>query len=75
MLCKFEVCNYLKKMGKKFLGLILIYLIYSCTPNTEYKNLISDPETYNAVVKNLSDVVVYDTYFWVVLKKIGRAHV
>ena len=38
----------------------VFYLIYSCTPNTEYKNLISDPETYNAVVKNLSDVVVYD---------------
>ena len=49
-------------MGKKFLGLILLYLIYSCTPNTEYKNLISDPETYNAVVKNLSDVVVYDIF-------------
>ena len=49
-------------MGKKFLGLILLYLISSCTPNTEYKNLISDPETYNAVVKNLSDVVVYDIF-------------
>ena len=49
-------------MIKKFLGLMLLYLIYSCTPNTEYKNLISDPETYNAVVKNLSEDVVYDIF-------------
>ena len=47
---------------KKISALIAICFICSCSSNTEYKNLISDPETYNAVVKNLSDVVVYDIF-------------
>ena len=37
-------------------------LLFSCNTNEGYKKAISDPETYNAIVKNLSDVVVYDIF-------------
>ncbi len=37
-------------------------LLISCNSNEEYKKTINDPETYNAIVKNLSDVVVYDIF-------------
>ena len=47
---------------KKISALITICFICSCSSNKNYENLISDPETYNAVVKNLSDVIVYDIF-------------
>ena len=37
-------------------------LLFSCNTNEGYKEAINDPETYNAIVKNLSDVVVYDIF-------------
>ena len=37
-------------------------LLFSCNTNEGYKKAINDPETYNAIVKNLSDVVVYDIF-------------
>jgi hypothetical protein len=37
-------------------------LLFSCNTNEEYKKAINDPETYNAIVKNLSNVVVYDIF-------------
>lgn len=49
-------------MLKKISLVIIICFLCSCSSNEDYKFLINDPETYNAVVKNLSDVVVYDIF-------------
>ncbi len=49
-------------MLKKISVIIIICFVCSCSSNEDYKYLINDPETYNAVVKNLSDVVVYDIF-------------
>ena len=46
----------------KKISVIIICFVCSCSSNEDYKYLINDPETYNAVVKNLSDVVVYDIF-------------
>ena len=43
-------------MLKKISLIIIICFVCSCSSNEDYKYLINDPETYNAVVKNLSDV-------------------
>ena len=46
----------------KFLFICLFLILISCSKDSRYINLINDPETYNSIVKNLSDVVVYDIF-------------
>lgn len=39
-----------------------IFLWVSCTPSTEYKAQLADPELFQSAVQNLSDIVVYDIF-------------
>ena len=41
---------------------IILFTLISCNKDNRYIDLINDPETYNSIVKNLSDVVVYDIF-------------
>ena len=40
----------------------ILFTLISCSKDNRYIDLINHPETYNAIVKNLSDVVVYDIF-------------
>ena len=53
--------NYKMKLKNIWFAIILFTLI-SCNKDNRYIDLINDPETYNSIVKNLSDVVVYDIF-------------
>jgi hypothetical protein len=44
------------------LNFVFLFVLGSCSSSKEYKKIINDPETYNSVVKNLSDVIVYDIF-------------
>lgn len=41
---------------------VLALLIIGCTPNTQYKTDLQDPELFQSAVKNLSDIIVYDIF-------------
>jgi len=45
-----------------FLSFCFLFVLLSCNTSEEYKQVINDPEIYNAVVKKLSDVIVYDIF-------------
>lgn len=48
---------------KKLLGFfIAIFLAFSCEQNQAYKEILTDPETYQAAMKQLTDVIVYDIF-------------
>ena len=40
----------------------LVLMFFSCQKNTDYISKLEDPELYQAAVKNLSDIVVYDIF-------------
>ncbi|MFT6867339.1 MAG: hypothetical protein ACJA08_002181 [Cyclobacteriaceae bacterium] len=42
--------------------ILVIGLVSSCKENTAYKQILDDPETYQATMKQLSDVIVYDIF-------------
>ena len=41
---------------------VFAILIIGCTPNTQYKTDLKDPELFQSAVKNLSDIIVYDIF-------------
>ncbi|MEQ8472765.1 MAG: vanadium-dependent haloperoxidase [Marinoscillum sp.] len=49
-------------MKKYFLIAVMAGSIFSCKENNAYKDIIKDPETYQAAVKQLTDVIVYDIF-------------
>ena len=49
-------------MRKYFLILTLVGSLFACEQSTEYKQVLADPETYQSVMKQLTDVIVYDIF-------------
>ena len=49
-------------MIKQTYFFVLALLIIGCTPNTQYKTDLQDPELFQSAVKNLSDIIVYDIF-------------
>ena len=47
---------------KKISYLLFALTLFACTPNTAYKTKLQDPELFQSVVKNLSDIIVYDIF-------------
>ncbi len=48
---------------KKILGVFLIALAaFGCKQDDSYKQVLSDPETYQSAMKQLTDVIVYDIF-------------
>lgn len=48
---------------KKYLIIALLLAgVFSCKENNAYKDILKDPETYQAAVKQLTDVIVYDIF-------------
>ena len=48
---------------KKITGFfLLIFLNFSCEQDESYKQVLTDPETFQAAVKQLTDVIVYDIF-------------
>lgn len=57
--------NNIKIIDMKRLVFSLILLsvfVNACKENTAYKQILEDPETYQATMKQLSDVIVYDIF-------------
>ena len=44
------------------LGIGFTFLLNSCNENTEYKTVLDNPELFNATMKKLTDVIVYDIF-------------
>ncbi len=48
---------------KKIFGIFLLaFLAFACEKNEAYKQIVEDPETYQAAMKRLTDVIVYDIF-------------
>ncbi len=48
---------------KKYLFIFsFVSFLLSCKENTQYKQLLEDPEIYQSAVKQLTDVIVYDIF-------------
>ncbi|MDH5609727.1 MAG: vanadium-dependent haloperoxidase, partial [Cyclobacteriaceae bacterium] len=47
---------------KKLSFLLLFLGVFSCQEDTSYKTILSDPELYRSVTKQLTDVIIYDIF-------------
>lgn len=49
-------------MKKALLILVVAVVSFSCEKDESYKQILTDPETYQASMKKLTDVIVYDIF-------------
>ncbi len=47
---------------RKYLVILLLFVFTGCEENTAYKTILNDPETYQATMKKLTDIIVYDIF-------------
>lgn len=57
-------------MNRALIFLTLVLVCFSCKENTAYQATLTDPETFRASVKQLSDVIVYDIFSPVVASRV-----
>jgi hypothetical protein len=49
-------------MKRYFLIFFFFTIVFSCKENTAYKEQLKDPELFQAAMKQLTDVIVYDIF-------------
>lgn len=61
-----KLVNYFKLKNSilrlLFISSLSLFSLFSCKKNTEYKAVLENPELFNATMKKLTDVIVYDIF-------------